>query len=276
MVRKCVYLALAAVACFGQSTDFTHFEVATIKPVDQSVQMGFSGGPGSSDPGRVTYGRIGVRNLISEAYGVRLGLISGPSWLDSQYAVTAKIPPGATRDQYQQMMANLLVERFGLVFHRVPKELSGYDLVVAPGGPKFSAVPPETPPNSTGRTFEAHQQDGVIHMALHQSPLGLLADRLRSAFDGNNNAVLTTPVINKTGLSGNFELKLDVPMVASLDPPIEAHINGETVLLQRDNRIDPKTASAALEKQLGLTLRPMKQTVDLIVVDHLERTPTAN
>ena len=49
--------------------------------------------------------------------------------------MTAKLPPGTTVEQYRQMMANLLAERFGLICHRVTKDFAGYEITVAKGGP---------------------------------------------------------------------------------------------------------------------------------------------
>src|SRR5579872_953115 len=87
------------------------FEVATIKssapPASRGmIRIGRQGGPGSIDPGRVTYSFSTIRDLMVDAYGVKHYQISGgPGWLDSErFDIVAKVPPGATKDQVKLML----------------------------------------------------------------------------------------------------------------------------------------------------------------------------
>jgi uncharacterized protein (TIGR03435 family) len=193
--------------------------------------------------------------------------------------VSAIYTAGATMTQYREMLANLLAERFGLIFHRVPTEVHGYELVVADGGPKFSAAPTETPEQTSARRFLSQNliEDGVLHMTFNHAPLGLLADRISAAFNPRpGGASPTMPVINKTGLTGQFDLKLEIPLEPSMGPSGPIQIGGQPYMVYGDHTVTPKSASTALEKQLGLKLNPVKLTVDFIVVDHLNQTPTEN
>jgi uncharacterized protein (TIGR03435 family) len=61
----------------------------------------------------------------------------GPSSLDAEYAIVATLPRGTTNAQLDLMLRNMLSERFGLTFHAVSKNLSGFELHVAAGGPKL-------------------------------------------------------------------------------------------------------------------------------------------
>jgi hypothetical protein len=59
------------------------FDAASVKlsasgPVFTTMQ----GGPGTSDPGRVSYKGISLRNVLAEAGGVRYDAVRGPAWLD--------------------------------------------------------------------------------------------------------------------------------------------------------------------------------------------------
>jgi uncharacterized protein (TIGR03435 family) len=57
--------------------------------------------------------------VLKEAFNVKMDQIAGPSWLDEDcYAIVAKIPEGATRDQLPAMFEALLVERFKLAAHK--------------------------------------------------------------------------------------------------------------------------------------------------------------
>src|ERR1039458_3016198 len=72
------------------------------------------------------------------AYAVKGYQINGPKWLDSErFDIVAKIPKGATKEQFQLMLQNLLAERFKLTLHHETKELPMYALVVGKGGHKL-------------------------------------------------------------------------------------------------------------------------------------------
>jgi uncharacterized protein (TIGR03435 family) len=129
--------------------DGPKFEVASVKVAGPDVKPPYSitGGPGTNDPGRFHASRINMSTLLVQAFGVSLDQISGPARLrdftaDTYYSVDAVIPPGTTKEQYQKMMQNLLIERFHLVFHIEKRDFPGYELVVDKGGPRFKEVTP--------------------------------------------------------------------------------------------------------------------------------------
>jgi uncharacterized protein (TIGR03435 family) len=137
------------------------FEVASIKPsVLRSagvIRLGQRGGPGSGDPGRVTYTLSTIRDLIVDAYGVKRNQVSGgPEWLDSErFDIVAKVPAGTTKEQVKVMLQNLLVERFHLTLHRETKELPIYALVVGAKGPKLKeSTVTDAPPVSDSQSTE--------------------------------------------------------------------------------------------------------------------------
>jgi hypothetical protein len=101
-----------------------------------------SGGPGTSDPGRITFSHQFLFVIIMRAYDLKFGdQIVGPAWLHetpgNKYTVTATMPPGTTQEQFRIMLQNLLAERFNLVLHHDTRNFTGYDLVIAKDGPKF-------------------------------------------------------------------------------------------------------------------------------------------
>ncbi len=49
----------------------------------------------------------------------------------------ARCCPGSTREQFQAMLRNLLMDRFKVQLHRERKEMEVYSLTVAKRGPKF-------------------------------------------------------------------------------------------------------------------------------------------
>lgn len=277
-------LILTAVVCQAQSDNSPHFEVVSIK---RATGFGrFSGGPGSE---RATYEGTTLETLINEVYRLGVGQISGPSWIKTEfYSVTAKLPPDTTHEQYQQMMANLLAERFGLVIHHVTKEFPGYDLTVAPGGPRLTPSAPEEVtealPAAGPRSFEhpmpdangfpvlppgsiwATQNDGeIMKMTFRRVTMRFLADRLRGTLSGPGQ-VQIVPVTDRTGLIGRYDFQLAIPTPAMW-------VTGRT---NDGPDVGPPDISAALEKQLGLKLNPVKTKLDYIVVDKANKIPTEN
>lgn len=151
MIGICCAAAAVCTAIAQTPDDQLTFEVASIKPaapmVPGKMMMGSRGGPGSADPGHLTYTNLSLKNLLVNAYGVKGFQISGPSWLDSErFDIVAKIPQGATKEQVRIMTQNLLKERFGLVIHHETKELPMYAMVVGKGGPKLKESPEDPPP----------------------------------------------------------------------------------------------------------------------------------
>ena len=149
IIRIGLALLPAGAALAQTAADPTTFEVASVKPAAPQtpgrMMVGMRGGPGTPAPGQVTLTNVTQKMLLARAYGVQDYQISGPGWLESErYDIVAKVPKGATKEQFQAMLQNLLAERFKLTLHHETKELPQYALVVAKNGPKLkeSAPPP--------------------------------------------------------------------------------------------------------------------------------------
>jgi uncharacterized protein (TIGR03435 family) len=135
-------MAMTAVAAFGQPA----FEVASVKSAGPGGgRFTLTGGPGTPDPGRIVYTNIPLRRVLLEAYDIANSRLSGPDWLDTlRYDITAKIPEGTTKKQFQEMLRNLLAARFQMVVRREVKELPVYSLLPAKGGVKIKPIEPAT------------------------------------------------------------------------------------------------------------------------------------
>ena len=135
-----LFLLAAAVAGAQTPGPRLEFEVASVKPAPppsgNMIRIGMGGGPGTPDPGRLNYEFVNLRMVLGEAYGVKSYQISGSSLLDTErFNMTAKVPPGTTKEQFRVMLQNLLADRFGLKLHREKKDLQAYSLVVGKGAP---------------------------------------------------------------------------------------------------------------------------------------------
>jgi uncharacterized protein (TIGR03435 family) len=101
-----------------------------------------------------------------------------------------------------------------------------------------------------------------------------LAKELSNRFD--------RPVIDRTGLHGKYDLRL---RYESSSMPGGRGGPGMSKDIRDDpgdpaTRItpggDPPSIFNALQEQLGLKLEPRKGPVDLLVIDHVDRTPARN
>ncbi len=81
-------------------------------------------------------------------------------------------------------------------------------------------------------------------------------------------SVVSRHVVNETGLEGAYDFALDIfasvndPAITTADP--RGAIDTEPTYLQ------------ALPRQLGLRLEPTTALTDVLVIDHVEKQPTAN
>src|ERR1700692_485521 len=90
---------LACGVAFGQPTQSLTFEVASVKPsapVPPSGGVYFGparGGPGTPDPGLITWTYARLRDLLMAAYDMKTYQVKGPVWLDTErYDIVARVP----------------------------------------------------------------------------------------------------------------------------------------------------------------------------------------
>jgi uncharacterized protein (TIGR03435 family) len=218
------------------------FEVATIKlssPTDDVGQM-------IRDPRLVAIAHATPQNLIAQAFRIKDFQISGPSWLDSEhFDIMARLPDGATQDQFPAMLQTLLKDRFALVFHKEPRTMSSYVLLPTKGAAKLKAIKAEIGNIHTSKGAMRRRVSGNVTMPYFAGLLSNMVDR---------------PVVDMTELTGVF----DVDLEWSADDTTGSEPGS------------PPSLSAALGETLGLRLESRKTAVDLFVIDHMDRLPTQN
>lgn len=238
------------------------FEVASIKPSDPAATIAIR-----RSGHRISTTSTSLLFLITWAYDVESDRVYGkPKWLDTvHYDVLASagqddrpeppLVPGQPTE-LQQMMQTLLAERFKLAVHRETRELSRYALVVAKGGPKVHLT--EVPAVMGQNPFRVPALGRLIGTQVS-------AEMLAKALSG----FLGRSVLDETGLKGVFDFKLEwEPDPPSTAPngvaPVSANLRGGSSL------------STAIQEQLGLKLESRKGTVEVLVIDRIEATPTEN
>lgn len=292
---------------FGQAAENLTFEVASVKPApppDSSGRMfmGSRGGPGTPDPGQITWTNATLKFLLMGAYDVKQYQVTGPPWLDTErYNIVAKVPEGATKEQVNVMWQNLLKERFGVVLHHESKEFQVRELVVAKGGSKLKETtldpnaPPLSPPNGPPpgppgplkmdkNGVPEMDRPGLMMMvqpnAAGGGPVGRVVARAQpiSGLAGMLGNQLNGPVLDKTGLTGKYDFNLEyTPDLSRMPPPPPGMAApGQAPNASTEASEPGSNLAAAIEQQLGLRLVSNKAKLDVVVVDKAEKTPTDN
>ncbi len=295
----------------GQATNRRpEFEAASVKlSTNGAGDTTARGGPGTSDPGQVTYDKASLRGLVADAYAVRIDQVSGPDWINTAaYSIAAKIPPNTTKGQFNEMLQELLVERFHLRIHHETKTVPVYVLVVAPDGPKMKAVrgnptdaAPEAPtcdaratnrfPRLRPGKSEAHQWcPGMAYYTYRQTmpefALGLGTLVSMSNGDGIIRGGPPAPfVVEETRLTDRFEFTLE--FAGSIFPSSPAQVAALITSGAIPSQSSPERVAdhprgsgpdlfVSLGRQLGLKLERDKRPVEFLVIDHADKAPIEN
>jgi len=302
MKSTSICFALTAIVVFAQTKPA--FEVATVKPgtlpdratVQAAMKAGgkIPLGP-RVDAGRAEYTYMNLKSLIGLAYAVTTDQIAGPDWMDTTYFdIVAKMPEGVSKDEAPRMLQSLLEERFGLAVHRAGMEHSVLALVVGKGGLKMkpSAQIPvdirETAPSKPGEgTMETANgtvrlspgagmsidmgSKGKMSIAENPATRSMHVDFSRMTMAGIAGMLTlrSTPtggpvVVDMTGIEGSFDASLDITDAAPEEITASDPAGGSSVTMAREIQL------------LGLKLESRKAVVEQLVVDHVEKMPTAN
>jgi uncharacterized protein (TIGR03435 family) len=277
--------ALAAEPAFPQQF---RFEVASVRPAAPFARSAdpfnpidrpsVRGGPGTDDPERITYRGASLADLIMQSYGVRKSQLTIPErfWFRKRYDITAKILAGTSKEQFNMMIQNLLVDRFGMRLHREPKQFDAYRLVIANGGPKltettFKESGPKGRTDSGGMAIAA----GFTAIGPKNGHLALSAGKTTMPkFTTFLETLLHSPVTDATGLTGEYDIKMELSSEGLTMPGATGNaLSNQNAASASD---PAPSIFQALEKRLGLKLEKSKVTLDLLIVDHLDDVPTDN
>ncbi len=225
------------------------FEVASVKLARPDER----GGGIKAMPGGQRYvaTNVPVRLIFRLMYKLTEKQVSGgPDWFNNErYDIDARADHPYNLDDLHVMFQNLLADRFKLQFHKEPKELPFYALMVDKSGPKMKL-------NQTEQDFQIpFNCSGFLKCAGTRIPMNYFCWTLSGFLD--------RPVIDKTGLDKNYDFELrwlpELPQGVSKDQiPPGADLDGPTIF-------------TALKEQLGLKLEAQKGPVDIYVIDHAEK-----
>ncbi len=243
------------------------YEVATIKPVDESVPP---------QPGQM---RTTIKTYILNSYGIsslaQYQIEGGPAWISKDlYVIDGKVLDDL-RDAMQKMTLeqrtyqncvlkqSLLADRFKLKVHFVTRQMPVYELSAAKRGLKIKEVTPlvpgAAPPPPTPRAplppgyLSMQTKDGVTVLNMRSAKMRLLINML-----WNDPEIAGRPIVDKTGFTGSFDV-----------------VNLQWVGMTAPSDAVGPSLPTALEEQLGLKLTATKGPVEVVVIDSIER-PSPN
>jgi uncharacterized protein (TIGR03435 family) len=294
--RGAILAILASGAVFGQTLPARpEFEVASIKPSArpgaEQVHVGVQ-----IDGAQVHFSYLSLMDYIQMAYRVKAHQVVGPDWLASErFEIAATLPAGAAREQVAEMMQALLADRFQLKMHRDSKEFPVYALVVGKGGLKMKESPADadtadgSDANGGGRgavNVSATGGRGGVSVNLGNGSYYSFANNrfeakklTMAALADSLTRYLDRPVVDLTELKGNYDFVLEVSPEDYRAMLIRSAIAAGVVLPPEALRALEGVADNSLftaVQALGLKLEQRKAPLEVLMIDHMEKAPTAN
>lgn len=254
-IRSAATVVLVAFAAFAQ-TPKPKFEVA-------SVKLNTNNGPTDGNTPRRSGDNVIMHNVLLEAV-LRYAYAAPGSWLIdgnrrlpdgwNWYDLEAVAPESTSDGDLRLMFQSLLEDRFQVRVHRETREIKGWNLVIGKSGSKLKPATPDSviavegKAIPAGRSVIAGFNDGA-----HVMGKGVTMEQLANSLSGRTGG----PVHDRTGLTGTFDFN---------------------VVYSEDSNADITKApplDVALSNELGLKLEATKESVEVVVVDHIGK-PTPN
>ena len=225
----------------GVAQQQPRFEVASIRPSNSVLTYAVIP---RKNPDRYALTNASLLDLIRDAYSVReLAVAGGPDWIRRERFDIMAIAPESQFSQHRLMLQTLLAERFALRVHRETRQVPVYELVKARSDGRLG-------PNLKQSTADCSQ----VKCYMDSGVAGLRGTSIAwPQILDNGFASLDRPLIDKSGLSGLFDITfLWAPLDASDDRP------GQVLI-------------TAAHDQLGLKVQPAVGPVEQLVIDSAER-----
>jgi uncharacterized protein (TIGR03435 family) len=287
-IRLSVTALLAGLSLFAQSkAPRPEFEVASVKPSPSQIPNQAAVGL-KIDGAQIRASFMPLKEYLAMAYKLRPNQIVGPEWMNSErFDIAAKIPEGGKPDQFSEMLQVLLEDRFQLKARREKKEFPVYGLIVVKGGLKMKPLPPDPDDAETS----------VLDMKASGGPGGVNVDFGRGASFGlaNNRFEIRKlkmadfaealgrfadrPVVDMTEAPGKYDFSVEMTPEDYRAILIRSAVNAGLTLppqvMQLLEGFSGESTFIALQT-VGLKLESRKAPLDVLVVESVSKTPTAN
>jgi len=250
---------MTAAAAWGQQPTFELADVHASK-TPRMMAQNFGG---VLRGGKYINRDVTMLGLIEAAYGLKADAVAGgPGWVDTDlFDVIARVPDGTKMAEANQMLQNLLEQRFHLVLkhdlHPVPR----YVLSVGKGGSKLKTA------SGSGQGCQPVQQSGGgrggdiasmpnLVVECHNLSAAEIGDNLHQMAGG----YVDHDVVDETKLTGQFDFQLEWTARGALAA----------------KGADGISLFDAVDKQLGLKLELKDIPMPSLVIASVDRKPTPN
>lgn len=281
-MKPWILCAFSLGVAFGQQPAKIVFEVASIRPSKPPsggrMRIGMN-----VDGAMLRYSNANLKDCIRTAFRVKEFQVQGPEWLSAaRFDIVAKLPDGSSKEQVPEMLQSLLAERFKLALHRDTKEHAVYALVAAKGGPKLkpAEVTAGAAPKPGGDPARGPMPRGAMAMMMSPSGMHLRSSATTLAnFAEAISRFCERPVVDATGIQGlyDFDLVFSPETLRNMPgggPMMMRRGGGERP--QADAPSEPAVSIYEAVQRYGLKLEPRKAPMEMLVIDHIEKEPTAN
>jgi uncharacterized protein (TIGR03435 family) len=226
----------------------TAFDVASVRPNPRPA------GPDARGrilikPAGISAKNVSLKDLIVAAWDIeRYQVLGGPGWLDAtEYDVEASAAAPVDPAAIRRMLRQLLADRFHLAVLEQTKELKGYALTVAPGGPRIPRAAGAPQPD----TLDADMRHFAAYLSI-QLTIPAAQDPTVPSIAGG----APVAVVDETGLEGVYRLRID----------LKPELGADAFLLWK----------RFLSDRMGLNLEAKKITANCVMVERADRVPTPN
>ncbi len=243
--------------------------------------------PGENDScgDQVNFQGATLKDLINSAWDLNTFdpevMVGAPKWLgEDRFDIHAKLasddaggaPPNICElpdEQMRQLLRALIEDRFQMKDHWEDRPVTAYHLLT--DNPKLTPADPTT----RTRCYAGPGPDGkdprltnhVLNrlFTCQNITIAQFGAHLQSMVQG----YIHSTVIDDTGLKGSYSFTLSFSGGGQLPGGVNAGMAGA----------DPNGAVSlfdAVKNTLGLKLEKQKRSLPVLVIDHIEETPTAN
>ena len=261
-------MLLAAGVAWGQSTAALSFEVASVKQAMSQPARPWPRAIAGGD--RIDFHNVTLWYCISYAYGMKSYQMFGPDWLrEARYEIVAKGPAGRRREDLPKMMQTLLRERFKLQAHQETREIRVLALIPGNKGPMLKEAAPESGDGEGGAQISmSASESGGERLQIDGGSVSSLANTLTG--------LLGSPVVDKTGLTGRYDLTLEFSRFETAGPKATGGFNEPPPLPPPPAGAEPGVSIYTSIQQLGLKLVPQKLPMTVLVIDGADKVPVEN
>ena len=246
------------------------FEVASVKPGDPNANRASVGTP----PRRFFQQDMNLFSALGLAFGMRpYQLLPLPDFVQRErFSIDARMPEGAKQADLPLMLRALLVDRFKLRYHVDRKEEDGYVLTLARRDGRLGPKLRVSSVDCAARTEARRQNQPIPALPAGAAECGIRNGPGLLNFGGMPFSLLVTmlsnqtgkPVVDQTGLSGNYDVELRFSLESLRAPAATA--DGLPAVPD-----EAPSIFTAVQEQLGLKLESGKAPVDHLIIDHIER-----